>query len=198
MIDYVNVSGNSVYVNFALCNIFCKNCYKRYIFVNTDVKNVLNLIKDKKIKNVHFCGGEPLINSEFMDLLNDTYCDYDVYVITNGMDLDKIKSVISVYPDINWIIKIKVIDKNMHEKIGYSISKLNKTIEYFNLNNINFSCYLDLEYSVLIDELYDYDFVLNSCQKMYVRSNSLCNISKQKKIEVIRLDDNQDDIHHIY
>lgn len=198
MIDYINISNNSVFINFALCNMFCPSCHKRYIFVNTNIKNILEVINNKDIKNIYFCGGEPIINSEFGELLDKLYCDYSIYITTNGIELDKIKTFISTYPEIRWILKVKIIDKDIQNKIGYDIKKLKETVDFFNYNNIKFDCYIDLEYAILIDNLYEYNFLLDSCDKIYARSMSICNILKNRKNEIICLSDNLNGIHHIY
>lgn len=82
------------------CNLRCKHCYQfdRYDYVKrgpyqhdlstTEAKTVLARLVEAKITHIHFLGGEPLLRSDMLEIIEDAKA-HGIYVSinTNGLPL---------------------------------------------------------------------------------------------------------------
>ncbi len=105
-----------------LCNLECSNCYiesspkndRLQYITKDDVKTVLNQLTDlaKKPKMISFTGGEPFINPNMIDIMDEVLKNgYEVLVLTNAYNV--IKRVEN---------KLLALLNQYHEKIHLRIS----------------------------------------------------------------------------
>jgi radical SAM protein with 4Fe4S-binding SPASM domain len=107
------------------CNLFCSHCIRSS---GPDIKD--NLLRDQfkgavrllRSMSSHECnflitGGEPVLHSEFAELVDITYSYFDFVVInTNGLYQNKLLSIAKQYPKLKFQISIDG-DQLHHEKI---------------------------------------------------------------------------------
>jgi uncharacterized Fe-S cluster-containing radical SAM superfamily protein len=77
-----------------LCNITCRNCYiessptnDRLAYISSeDVGSLLKEAGDLGAREIGFTGGEPFLNPDFLDMIQDALTGgFDVLVLTNAM-----------------------------------------------------------------------------------------------------------------
>ncbi len=109
---YVGV--NQLFIRFSRCNLQCKYCdtdFKSDLKLYTAIELSQEVIKYKNIHSVSLTGGEPLLEtpflSEFLPLINKK-----IYLETNGVLFENLKSIINYIDIISMDIKLKSSSKN--------------------------------------------------------------------------------------
>lgn len=155
------------------CNLRCKYCDTRYAYKDGElysIESILAKIKKYSIRNVEITGGEPLLQSETVELLNDLLKQGDqVLLETNGS-----VSLSPVPEEVVKVMDIKTPDS------GEVDSFMLENLECLNSNdNIKFvlSSRKDFDWSVEFCEehnLYEKCELLFSAVKEELKYSDLC------------------------
>lgn len=103
-----------IFIRLSGCNLNCNYCDTRYSHTEGDnysVSEVINLVKGFKLKYVLITGGEPLLQSETYELIDELEKKYTVILETNGS-----LPVERVNPKVKIILDIKTPGSGMCEK----------------------------------------------------------------------------------
>jgi 7-carboxy-7-deazaguanine synthase len=80
----------ATFIRFANCNLRCSYCDTTYSFINPiykdeSIDDIVNYCKKQNIKNITLTGGEPLIQDDIKELINELIKnDFRVEIETNG------------------------------------------------------------------------------------------------------------------
>lgn len=141
-------------LNCTNCSVFCGLREPYYITLNEFKIQLSNLIDKVPVSFVSFCGGEPTLHPNFMELCEELFKqipDCFLQIITNGTLLDKfsdenlkflskynVSFAITLYPKIQYINKVKAFEEKC-KKFYPNIEIVIKGIRpYFGKYNYNF------------------------------------------------------------
>ena len=111
-----------VFVRFTGCNLRCSYCDTKYAYnegAELSVQEVINKIKNFRLKFVEITGGEPLLQQEVYELMNELVRNYNVLLETNGS-----LSIERINPEVKIIMDIKtpgsgMSDRNYYENLKF-------------------------------------------------------------------------------
>ncbi|GAB6183435.1 radical SAM protein [Thermodesulfovibrio hydrogeniphilus] len=93
-----------IFIRLSGCNLRCNYCDTTYAFENGKdytITEVINAIKQYNLKYVEITGGEPLLQIEVYDLMDELVKNYNVVLETNGsLSLEKVNSFIKIIMDV--------------------------------------------------------------------------------------------------
>lgn len=123
---FLSIQGESssvglptVFVRFTGCNLRCSYCDTKYAYhhgINMPVCDVLKKIKEFGLKRVCLTGGEPLLQENIQDLINEL-CDYEVSIETNGSI--ELKNIM-LGEKHRFVMDIKLESSGCYEKMNFS------------------------------------------------------------------------------
>ena len=162
---YYSIQGESslagkpcIFIRLTYCNLRCSYCDSEHAFYNgkkMDIKDIIIKIKRWPCKLVEVTGGEPLLQKECIQLLNELIkLRYDVMLETSGsLPLDKVPSKVIK------IIDFKCPSSKMEHKNLWEIIK-------------DISCHDEIKF--VIGNREDYDWAK---EKIYeFKLNEICTI----------------------
>uniref|UniRef100_A0A7C4AJ55 7-carboxy-7-deazaguanine synthase n=1 Tax=Thermodesulfovibrio aggregans TaxID=86166 RepID=A0A7C4AJ55_9BACT len=111
-----------VFVRLTGCNLRCSYCDTKYAYnegAELSVQEVINKIKNFRLKFVEITGGEPLLQQEVYELMNELVRNYNVLLETNGS-----LSIERINPEVKVIMDIKtpgsgMSDRNYYENLKF-------------------------------------------------------------------------------
>ncbi len=111
-----------VFVRLTGCNLRCSYCDTTYAYnegAELSVQEVINKIKNFRLKFVEITGGEPLLQQEVYKLMNELIRNYNVLLETNGS-----LSIERINPEVKIIMDIKtpgsgMSDRNYYENLKF-------------------------------------------------------------------------------
>ena len=140
-----------VFIRLTGCNLRCTYCDTKYAYTEgqeMSIKKIINTVKNFRIKFVEITGGEPLLQTEVYELMDELVKNYNVLLETNGsLSIEKVNSKIKV------IIDIKTPGSGMSDK-NY-------------LGNLNFLKKSD-EVKFVLTDRNDYDWA-----KDFIKKNNI-------------------------
>ncbi len=93
-----------IFIRLSGCNLRCSYCDTTYAFENGKnytIEEILKLIKKYKLKYIEITGGEPLLQEEVHDLIDELVKNYNVVLETNGsVPIDKVNPNVKIIMDI--------------------------------------------------------------------------------------------------
>lgn len=191
------------------CNLNCRTCYNRSglncetrELSKSQILNIMDTLKQYGIKRLIFSGGEPVLHSEFDDILDIIINnqDYTFSIVTNGtIYCEKLINVYNNYDNISLQVSLDGSSEAINSKTR-GIGNFSKPIEFIkSLHNqknelliktvISQDNYGDVEsfyrLAVSLDAIPEYAFI-NPQGNGSDGWQSRC-ISPQMKLKVIRL-----------
>ncbi len=177
---FYSIQGESTYsglpfifVRFARCNLRCKYCDAKYSYTverSLTVEQIMKFIKTfLPIKNILITGGEPLLQAELYNLIDQLRRnDYKILLETNGsLPLEKISDYV-----------IKIVDVKCPDS-GVENSFLMKNLDFIDLrkDQIKFVISSDKDY------IWARDFILkNNLQSENVLLSAAWNLYSYRKL----------------
>ena len=141
-------------LNCTNCSVFCGLREPYYITIEEFKEQLFNLRNKVPVSFVSFCGGEPTLHPQFMELCKELFKqipDCFLQIITNGTLLDKfskddliflsnyhVSFAITLYPKMEYINKVKKFEelcKKKYPKLDISIKGIRP---YFGKYDYNF------------------------------------------------------------
>ncbi len=93
-----------IFTRLSGCNLRCSYCDTTYAFENGKdytVSDVIKAIKRYNFKYVEITGGEPLLQHEIYDLMDELLKNYNVVLETNGsLSLEKVNPAVKIIMDV--------------------------------------------------------------------------------------------------
>ncbi len=127
---YYSIQGESskaglpcVFVRLTYCNLRCSYCDTEYAFyegVEKTVEEIVNEVRKYNCNLVEITGGEPLVQTESLDLMKKL-CDegFDVMIETGGsLPIKDIDSRVMIIMDLK-CPSSKMMKKNLYENINF-------------------------------------------------------------------------------
>ncbi len=103
-----------VFVRLSGCNLRCSYCDTKYAYTDGDtlsVEEIIEKVKNFNIKYVEITGGEPLLQPEVYQLMEELVGEYQVLLETNGSI-----SIEGVNPSVKIILDIKTPGSGMCDR----------------------------------------------------------------------------------
>lgn len=109
---FLSIQGESfylgmpcVFVRLAGCNLRCRWCDTKYAYYDgfsLSISEIIEKVKSLKNKLVEITGGEPLLQKEVFDLIEELIQDgYEVLLETNGtQDISRVNKIATIIMDI--------------------------------------------------------------------------------------------------
>lgn len=111
-----------VFIRLTGCNLQCTYCDTKYAYTEgqeMSIKKIISTVKNFRIKFVEITGGEPLLQSEVYELMDELVKNYNVLIETNGsLSIEKVNSKIKVIMDIK-TPGSGMSDKNYLENLNF-------------------------------------------------------------------------------
>jgi len=111
-----------VFIRLTGCNLRCTYCDTKYAYTEgqeMSIKKIINTVKNFRIKFVEITGGEPLLQTEVYELMDELVKNYNVLLETNGsLSIEKVNSKIKVIMDIK-TPGSGMSDKNYLENLNF-------------------------------------------------------------------------------
>lgn len=111
-----------VFIRLTGCNLRCTYCDTKYAYTEgqeMSIKKIISTVKNFRIKFVEITGGEPLLQSEVYELMDELVKNYNVLIETNGsLSIEKVNSKIKVIMDIK-TPGSGMSDKNYLENLNF-------------------------------------------------------------------------------
>ena len=119
------------------CNLNCKHCYNKSSLHSTEMKvtdfrSILNGIEDRKKMSLVISGGEPLLHSEFLKILDISLSSEfnSVIVVTNGTLLKDMLPRIKQYENIHFQISMDGLDGDILLRGQYHFDQVQSAVTY--------------------------------------------------------------------
>ena len=117
-----------IFIRLTGCNLRCRYCDTQYSYSEGEelsVDQVIDKVKQFKLKYIEITGGEPLLQNEVYELMNNLVKSYNVVLETNGS-----VSINKVNPQVKIVMDIKTPGSGMnHRNYLKNINCLKKTDE---------------------------------------------------------------------
>jgi 7-carboxy-7-deazaguanine synthase len=111
-----------VFIRLTGCNLRCTYCDTKYAYTEgqeMSIKTIINTVKNFRLKFVEITGGEPLLQTEVYELMDELVKNYNVLLETNGsLSIEKVNSKIKVIMDIK-TPGSGMSDKNYLENLNF-------------------------------------------------------------------------------
>jgi len=111
-----------VFIRLTGCNLRCTYCDTKYAYTEgqeMSIKKIINTVKNFRLKFVEITGGEPLLQTEVYELMDELVKNYNVLLETNGsLSIEKVNSKIKVIMDIK-TPGSGMSDKNYLENLNF-------------------------------------------------------------------------------
>jgi 7-carboxy-7-deazaguanine synthase len=111
-----------VFIRLTGCNLRCTYCDTKYAYTEgqeMSIRKIINTVKNFRLKFVEITGGEPLLQTEVYELMDELVKNYNVLLETNGsLSIEKVNSKIKVIMDIK-TPGSGMSDKNYLENLNF-------------------------------------------------------------------------------
>lgn len=152
-----SIGKPTIFVRFTGCNLRCSYCDTKYAYsegIDMSIPKIMEKIKSFSYKRICLTGGEPLLQDDIQELI-DNLKDYEVSIETNGsIDLSKFR----IYENHRFVMDIKLQASECFEKM--------------NLGNFNYLMPKD-EIKFVISNRQDYNQAKDIIAKYYKQGNMI-------------------------
>ena len=119
------------------CNLNCKHCYNRSALFNSEIQisdfvSILDGIKERKNISLILSGGEPLLHSQFLDILNISFNREfkNIVVVTNGTILKDMLPKIKSYKAIHFQISMDGLEGDKNLRGQYHFDQVKSAVAF--------------------------------------------------------------------
>ena len=124
---FVSINGEglkqgelALFIRFKGCNLRCSFCDTLYSFENPiyteeSISDILDFCKSKNIKNITLTGGEPLLQKDIYELMEElSKNNFNIEVETNGaIDIKKFINIPNVSFTLDYKLPTSLMEKHM-------------------------------------------------------------------------------------
>ena len=124
---FVSINGEglkqgelALFIRFKGCNLRCSFCDTLYSFENPkyteeSISDILEFCKSKNIKNITLTGGEPLLQKDIYELMEElSKNNFNIEVETNGaIDIKKFINIPNVSFTLDYKLPTSLMEKHM-------------------------------------------------------------------------------------
>lgn len=124
---FVSINGEglkqgelALFIRFANCNLRCSYCDTKYSFINPEfkeetVEDLVKYAKEKNVKNITLTGGEPLLQKDIKELINElSLNDFNIEIETNGsVSIKDFLNIKNVSFTLDYKLPVSLMEKSM-------------------------------------------------------------------------------------